>query len=420
MTSVHKELPFSSPPSGLLSQTLAQPSYFDDKSTSSGFGSFRPPSHGSHKSLKPAGSPSVATLSTFSSIGDLLPDEMEDETLTSPITAPVHKTDDVQLIADMIARQRGLPVEFLLPQVLALYKGPDDTDTGNEQSNGAQRSISSLLKDVCRFDGETLKHRPEPLTAIVKHTGEILSSTAPTYERRRFSFELGDDSSHDLLFPSHQSVPSVPTRSHSSPFRRKMSPAQLPEVYPTSKSSPLGTATNVQPSPTSPVFPRSPLLSKIPSPAFDSSLARPRREESTSSLVTTIKHSHRSTSSESSSQKGAMSPALSDAGAVRSRPLSKRSSSDSGKLAGAHRLTEQKNALRGSNLAIAAARAAGTMSRNPSANDLRGLRHGKQPSTQSSNSGQSRFSQILIEAEETHKENAAQPSLPLKDERHGS
>lgn len=313
-TSIHADLPFQSlaKPTDHVPLSFAQ--HFHDQST------INLGLHGSPPQFAQRQSPEISedSTSTYSSYGDLLPDEVAEHVQTS-------------------CGHRGSNMQ--------------DANTGG---------VLSLQKTNT---GKSVRHRlrPQPLQLG---------------QERRFSFDKGDDSGLDFseLSWSQDGVIGV---------RRSLSLSHLQETR--EKQARSGAdpprlktpkvVTELSPLP-SPVLPTSPGLSKIPSPVFDASLARPRREDSTSSFVTAVRHSDTSTSnsetgSYSTSRLSNTSSRLADTRMHSPQAISNRSSSESGKTTGGEKLIREKNSLRGTPIAIAAARAAGVSSARNSASEIK-------------------------------------------------
>lgn len=172
----------------------------------------------------------------------------------------------------------------------------------------------------------------------------------------------------------------------STPLRRSLSLDQLyglseQQLQPTALLQRKNTPRTIVTSPTlpSPLVPVSPAFSKIPSPIFDACLARPRREDATSSPVTTVhtvvRHSEvgawRSRRSGSTCRRSDNSSGPTDAGLQSPHAISNRSSSESGKTTGGSRLIQDKNSLRRVQGVMIAARVTGVSSARSSTSEVR-------------------------------------------------
>lgn len=377
ITSIHADLPFGTPVNqGLLSRTMSQPSFFNRKSTSSEAASIQ-----SRKSERMNENLSAGDYSSFSSAGDPLPDELEGDTVVQTRVNIQEDLRQMHHIASLVAKQRGVSADLLMPQVVELCRCAAGTTSGVDVGDGP--SGGDIIAKMSKAKG---------LRGLRKPKAHTISSTAPELDMRRFSFDPGDDSSY--LSHAHQSLPAGLEQS---PLIRTMSLSQLPEgriadgLTASIWQQPIVSG---RPPPPSPLVRAPSGSSKIPSPSFDPALARPRREDSNSSYFTAIRNSQVSLSSrnsESSSPREAISPAL-------SRSASRYSPSGSGGSVGGRRLVEEKTGLRNGshNLAVAAARTAGSLSSQGSTSDIREVRHVKRPSAQSSNGGQSKVSQPTL------------------------
>ncbi|KAI4732504.1 hypothetical protein E4T50_16923 [Aureobasidium sp. EXF-12298] len=158
---------------------------------------------------------------------------------------------------------------------------------------------------------------------------------------RKFSFDYDDDVRPAQVRPQHAA---------SSPLQRSMSVDQFakrPLLSPRDVPSTLA-ADSVVSSPVRTSMTESPGISKIPSPVFDPSLARPRREDSQSSFLTAIRapedSNHSRETSRSSNHLDSLQP-----------PSSLRGSGD---FSNSQRHSGRYNNLHDVNMAVAAARAA--------------------------------------------------------------
>lgn len=176
---------------------------------------------------------------------------------------------------------------------------------------------------------------------------------------RRFSFEIGDDVGPVRDQTQHTTVSaqrSTTSAGHFAPKLASSSPQQASSMLAVDRAL------------TSPALAPlidSPRASKIPSPVFDPSLARPRREGSTSSFLTAI----RAPDSDMGHSRGISRSSNN----VESPYLSSRNSfQSSGDSINSQRNSARYSSMQDVNMALAAARAAGhSCSPNPPA-ELRG------------------------------------------------
>lgn len=264
------------------------------------------------------------TFSTFSCVGDLLPDET-----TTPGPSRSNDIDDfssIEQIANAIARRRHVDPAVVLPQLLDLFgAGPEAGSRASSMpltSNAAsprllrptrwpERNSSKQKTVISKASG--FFHRLKPQLAV---DTVAPSSPAPPHPAppRRFSFEPEDDLKtahderrHDLpqavkdrILKKSASLAALNEQAArmATTVDRAGSPALQRPLSPVAQSPPVS-------APESSTLPSSEgrLPSRIPTPVFNS-IARPRqeREDSASSLLTAIKlsSSHRSNSMTSS------------------------------------------------------------------------------------------------------------------------
>lgn len=255
MTSFHKGLPLQTVQSADEHMTLSQASHLEDHESIQVLVDIDVKEAQQGHSVET----SRASSSTFSSFGDFLPDELEQN----------------------IAPPR-------LPANRLMIKGLQ-TPTAQKATTAREQQVGALGEEMHTWSGETTVTDSALLTK--RNVRSMAQQNRPTplrlFPARSFSFEVGRESisgQQDVM--TNDAVQSV------------MSSPQLS---------------------------MSPRLSKIPSPVFDlGSLARPRREDSSSSFLTALRHSSVSQSSKSN-----------------------RSSSESGrKSSGGLKLTQEMDSLR--------------------------------------------------------------------------
>ncbi|KAK6005504.1 hypothetical protein QM012_007146 [Aureobasidium pullulans] len=166
-------------------------------------------------------------------------------------------------------------------------------DRDEEEEADCFNLNKTLLRDNGSFEVEPPRaaHYSNLRTPSVgpHNTERLVSRNSKTCEEslrlehgRRFSFEYGDETRSAQVKTQH---------AVNSPLQRSVSVGQVAAKR--TSLSPCGTsstlASNGLPSPVLVSAVGSPSLSKIPSPVFDPSLARPRREDSSSSFLTAIR-----------------------------------------------------------------------------------------------------------------------------------
>lgn len=294
MTSIiHADLPFDTPLNALPS-TLAEASELETheeaRSTS------KRARAGSKPTSEPKTSFSDETVSTFSCVSDLLPDETND-------VAMEHKNDAALIarIAQALAHRRQIDPASLMPKLaellshasdangnacnsLALETGlltPKHTPIEKSLSSAAVQKHPSLMKKASSFF-----HRLRPQA----NTETSLASG------RRYSFEEGDDMvilSSPLTARTSQST--IENR-----LRKSVSLSSLRDTAQRARPVNRTLSPVAQSPPTSTQVLETRRVSKIPTPVQNwGTVARPRRERdnSASSLLTAFKYSdgtHRS------------------------------------------------------------------------------------------------------------------------------
>jgi hypothetical protein len=296
------------------------------------------------------------------------------------MTALSHKLSTTSHYNDLPFDSPPSPQEFTslsqvsMFEVLAGRLSLSDTDSSENDTTKLQHAdrdthdssvvhpdIDGLLsRGTARFDTSDLPDPYPGLRASSFNSGstEHVPSHTPKFRpnslrlnhlkhARNFSFEYGDDdhpprnkTQHGASSPLHHSIPADYSTMKLSTASPRNAPGML--VADAIVRSPLST----------PML-ESPGLSKIPSPVFDPSLARPRREDSSSSFLTVI----RAEGDSSSTSNTLDSPHHSARNSVRG-------SSDS--------THGHSGRLHDVNMAVAAARAAATCDSPKPSSELRG------------------------------------------------
>ncbi|WPH04127.1 Hypothetical protein R9X50_00701200 [Acrodontium crateriforme] len=281
MTNIHAELPFGTPPdvprSKLVEATLEEIEAAESFHKPTGL---KPP--------EPRASFSDDTGSTFSCLGDLLPDET---TVESSGSASENESAAIKRIANVHARRRNLDQTKLLPKLMGLF------DETSESQNLAvppavmiERPLPSLAKPAL---GDSKVVQSSPITnqpSLRAKASVFLQRIKPTVSGeqsmpsgKRFSFEAGDDA-HTLQESLNGDKPATEGRP---PIRKSFSLSSLSAL--THVAAQIKTESTVSPVNQIPRSERR--VSKIPTPVHSFTLkARPRRkrETSSSSLVTAI------------------------------------------------------------------------------------------------------------------------------------
>jgi hypothetical protein len=287
-TSILAELPFGTPPPHIPSTSLLQASYMEDQAR---LLEERLAENQSQMKDELRVSFSDDTTSTFSCAGDLLPDESNDKALHFEGPSFEHMSDndieDIRQMAATISSRRGLDAESVMPRLLDLFRSPEaPNDAHMHQSNEAHLQ-GVVTAPVAHTSGTMPARRPSHLMGFINRLRPQLSlDTLP--ETRRFSFEVGDDSAP--IGATYQN----PT-SRESLLRKSVSLSALPEA---TRYVPVRSAhVDLSPTESSPTTSAgtsdSKGTSKIPSPAYIATLAKPRqqREDSASSLLTAMRDS---------------------------------------------------------------------------------------------------------------------------------
>lgn len=294
------------------------------------------------------------TISTFSCVGDFLPDEASNVTL---IGAAGTDNDFVAIkrIAQVLARRRNVDVDVVIPKLLEMFAA-QSPNTGCDASKVSPRAQTFMAQSASAPPTRKNTKLRAKASGFFHKLRPQLNVDTTVGEGRRFSFEAGDDSA--------MSAPGLPATPRAVSSSALLAVGSNEILLRKSASTPLlvdqsghGEAhgseralSPVEQSPTgsTPVS-ESRRISKIPTPVYysTSTLVRPRqeRESSESSLLTAIKYSE-TADRRSSSLSGSS--------------YSSPSASRMDLTAGSHgvtsnRLLEHTKALRGSPFAAAAA-----------------------------------------------------------------
>jgi hypothetical protein len=319
----HDDLPFGTPPDRRHKHSL---SYWakSNEGTLELTDARAPSQGGSAGFVGPSDDPSD-TYSTFSSVGDPLPDEEGDTRHTIVDTRP--EGEDFIALRDLViqvAKRRGMRIETVLPRLVDLLEGKD--------TPSPQPARHILEAPIGRLQLRQARSQPQ------------LSSDTP---RRHFSFDPGDDTSITALDEVALEVARSENRSQdTTPTSEVQTPgSQVPlNMYASNGGG------------------RSRKPSMIPSPTQDHPLAHMRREDSPSSILTSIHQEYpkRTDSGASSSNSNGTTIRHNSSKKHSKRTSNGTISSTNTNKSGAQRLSEQNNSLR--SVALAAARAAGSNS----------------------------------------------------------
>ena len=266
--------------------TLAEASLFEEQSATA---RRTQPKHRG-RARRPS-SLSDETTSTFSCPGDLLPDEVADTHLLDP-SGGEHVFLAIRRIARAIAKRRNVDEEVITARLSHLLSEQNPAPSEARSTTTTPRKPSRLKTKAGRFFA---KPRPLPLTVDTS----VLN--------RKFSFEKGDDAAATLSATTPGAAPPrtdvLPHAVRDRLLRKCASTSILSDVRPPSSPSPSPVSVPVDPHassssspPTSstPASESSHRPSRIPTPVYRTSTrARPRRrtrDDSSSSLVTAIRH----------------------------------------------------------------------------------------------------------------------------------
>jgi hypothetical protein len=218
------------------------------------------------------------TTSTFSCAGDFLPDEASDKGIHAHSEhVSDSDVDEIRKMAVAISSRRGVNAESIMPRLLELFRPLvpiEDTDAQHVDQTQSQRAADAYFVDT---DTATPVRKPSHIMGFINRMRPQISLDT-RLEPRRFSFEVGDDAGPMM----HQD-----STSRESMLRKSASLPALPELSRHVPAAPM----NLSPIESSPTTSArtsdSRRTSKIPSPAYNPTFARPRqqREDSTGSLL---------------------------------------------------------------------------------------------------------------------------------------
>lgn len=355
---IDTDLTIGTPPHAFPS-TLAEASLLEEEV---GIGDSKHCNTASHMVSEPKTSFSDDTVSTFSCVGDLLPDE------TAPICS-VPAVDsgqdllDVKRSAPQQCPRRNLEPSSLAPDPLDMFDGRILDNTGNTaaaEDHGVCWQVTRSAAPVKSTPGPSVQKQPSLMSKASGFFHRLrpqLNVDSSFSAVRRFSFEVGDDAATATPGTTGGRAPIVP---YHPILRKSASMSSILNAAPLSPMAGLALFSVPQSPPTSspPSEPRR--VSRIPTPVRGSgSLARPRqkREDSSSSLLTAIRHSE-NTSHRSSSSSIQSSSSTSRLDTMQRQLGSSQTSSANLTLISNNRLLDHTKALRGNAFAQAAARAA--------------------------------------------------------------
>ncbi|KAF2500711.1 hypothetical protein BU16DRAFT_614429 [Lophium mytilinum] len=316
----HDDLPVGTPPDRRHKHSL---SYWTKSNEAA-------PSHGESILSSQGRGPPLAsqsddpsdTYSTFSSAGDALPDE-EGATTNTIVDARAEGEDFVALrdLVIQLARRRGICIETMLPRLVNILEGKDNAVLEQHLSEAP----SKPRQDTDSGDWG-LERRP-------RHSQSQPQLSSDRHPRRHFSFDPGDDTTISAM---------------------DQVTAELASVGRTLTLSSQVLAVDTK------VSPETRKASMIPSPLQEHPLARVRREDSPSSILTSV-YQDSMTRRDSASSVNSSATAVRHSSSIRSsRRISVGPGSSTSAVArsGTPRLTENAGNARNS-FALAAARAVG-------------------------------------------------------------
>lgn len=332
---IHGDAPLRSPPRPEEHFSLSHASQLERELPVQG-----PNIYSMRESVTQSVNMSGESISTFSSFGDLLPDEV------SGNVGPHCSSDEVVVTAfkvPTVTTGRESANSFSSRHSEDEYQSPDNATTPH---------VGHCLDRGSKVPGQ----RPRPTPLQIQH-------------ERRFSFDAGDDPGFELP-NKKQRVDS----NNSTVAGRSISLSGLdqePSGEPRDvvglkrlETPKVGTMSSPMMSPSQPILPG---LSKIPSPIFDNYRARPRREDSNSSFLTAMRRSDTSVpQSDRSSQRSVRSSETAETVAL---DESHRSSSESHMTTGGKRLVHDKTSLRCNQVGNWSARLTDAMSTLSSASE---------------------------------------------------
>jgi hypothetical protein len=271
------------PPPHLPSTSLLRASYLEDQANMLA----RKRSKSQPKSAaEPRVSTSDDTTSTFSCAGDFLPDEASDKGIH--IDCPAYEivsdsdADEIRKMAYAISSRRGVNAESIMLRLLELFRPQmpvEDTDAQPTDKLQSQRTANAYFANT---EAATPIRKPSHVMGFINRMRPQLSLDTRT-EPRRFSFEVGDDA------VSMEAMQDSINRE--SMLHKSVSLPALPELSRHVLAGPMNLSPIESSPTTSARTSESRRTSKIPSPAYNPTFARPRqpREDSTGSLLTVMR-----------------------------------------------------------------------------------------------------------------------------------
>ncbi|KAF2814174.1 uncharacterized protein BDZ99DRAFT_567843 [Mytilinidion resinicola] len=371
---VHDDLPVGTPPDKRHKHSLSYWTKSNEVAPSHGE-SMLPSQGGGALKTSQSDDPSD-TYSTFSSAGDALPDE-EGATTNTILDARAEGEDFVALrdLVIQLARRRGICIETMLPRLVDIFEGKDDTMLKQQFSEAS----SKPRQDTDSGDWG-LERRP-------RHSQSQPQLSSDRHPRRHFSFDPGDD----MTISAMDQVAAEFANPGSNVQASSYSQAQK-----LSSQAPLAVDTITSPETRKP--------SMIPTPLQEHPLARVRREDSPSSILTSV-YEDSLTRRDSASSVNSSATALRHGSSIKSSrrfSVGPGSSTSVGARSGTPRSIEHTANARNS-FALAAARAAGGGS-------------GQSSGTESSVTTKSRYKQHS----NTGSRNSSSSHLPTQKNLHGN
>lgn len=216
------------------------------------------------------------TNSTFSCAGDLLPDEIDEQSTpeVGQLSHSARKDEtDIHQMAIDVSRPRGVSEESVLPKIMQVFTSQDHTRDPTLHSGISATSSNAQGTHV-------MNRKPSHLMGFINKLRPQLALETASLPRR-FSFEVGDDTvplprPHPSAMASRESLlrtsVSLPTLSS---IATKPPPANLQDSASSTFTSPAKSTTTLN----------SRRPSRIPSPSYHGVLARPRAGGSRSSSI---------------------------------------------------------------------------------------------------------------------------------------
>lgn len=328
---IHDDLPFGTPPHKHYSHSLSH-RVRSESSRSQGISSLQ---NGLAEDQSDG-------FSTFSSTGDPLPDEVEDP---NHVILDIRSEGDeyvaaLRQLARVVAYRHGAEIETVLHRLMSLVSGGEQLQRQASVPGWMNWGLEKTTGQSDKLEASGAVHNHK---RGLKHFRSQPQLGSGHSRHRHFSFAPGDDAD---ISSQHQSTltyrpPPLKLRDYSSSSGAETPGTEASFGKPASLSNEA----------------RRP--SKIPSPLHEPSMARMRREDSGSSLLTTIHLEGAAQRESSSSSLQSVITAVHHDSRRTSRTTSNRSSANSASQPAGQRLTEQRNGLRNSAVvALAAARAA--------------------------------------------------------------